>query len=462
MYDIVFVDVPYINYETDEELRCQINNYRKDCEFIIKEQTGIDAAEKPYFYSMGILCLSSYLKKNIKDIKIGYIHYHINMDEYQAYIENAKVVAFSTMTVTMNTIMELSKRAHEINPDIKIILGGYHASYLANELLKDYSFIDCIFLNEGEQALLDYMSGKEKQDIIGIVFRNNKGKIISNPFENYLDSNDIPMPDYTLIENNLYNFNIHLSTMRGCVGKCNFCVNNSYWKCPRLISVTNIIEELLFLKARLPKGTIIHIIDNIFTMSKDRLMSLYNCMEEYGLLGYFKFECDTLCTFIDKEKVNLLEDIGVFKVCLGIEDCNDEILKFSNKNTTFARNVEAAKIIKENSKNICVYAYWLIGLPGSTLETLAENLVQMKRLIVEDLVDIISPKIFIPYPGTQFFENPKLYGINIESYDWDLYERRNPPFPYYYDKISNHDLYIYLLESLNICHEAYVNKYGEK
>lgn len=458
MYDIVFVDIPQKEYSVNDELYEQIKIYRKDCDVIIHKETGVNAAEKKYFYSMGILCLSSYLKASIKNIKIGYIHWDINKDEFEEYIENTKVLAFSTMTVTMNTILDKAKKTHEKKPDIKIVLGGYHASYFARELIEEHAFIDCVFLNEGEQSLLDYMLHKEKEHISGIAFRNKAGVVVVNEFKEYLDGCKIPMPDYSLISDHLQDFNIHLSTMRGCTGACNFCVNHSYWSCPRNVPTERVVQELLYLKENLPEGTIIHLIDNIFTYDRQRLKDLYCHMQEKHLLGYFKFECDTLSTFIDEEIVKLLEEIGVFKLCLGIEDCNENVLKISNKRASFADSVKAAQTIKKYSDNICVYAYWLIGLPGSTIETMEENIQQMKKLIEDNLVDIISPKIFIPYPGTQFFENPEAYGIHITSYDWNSYERRNPPFPYHYDNVSDKDLYRYLLKALKVCHEAYCKK----
>lgn len=458
MYDIVFMDIPHAEYQGNDELNTQIELYRNDCEIIIHKETGVAAAEKKFFYSMGILCLSSYLKTYIENIKIGYIHFDINMDEFKEYVENAKVIAFSTMTVTMNIILNLANAAHNIKPDVKIVLGGYHASYFARELIEEYEFIDCIFLYEGEQSLLEYMLHKKKECISGIAFRNEAGAVTVNEFEKYLEGIRIPIPDYSLILDNLQDFNIHLSTMRGCIGACNFCVNHSYWSCPRAVPSERIVEELLYLKEYLPKGTIIHLIDNIFTYDKRRLKNLYCHMQEKHLLGYFNFECDTLSTLVDEEIVNLLEKIGVFKICLGIEDCNEKVLRISNKKAMFTDSVRAAQTIKKYSDNICVYAYWLIGLPGSTIETMEENIFWMRKLIEENQVDLISPKIFIPYPGTQFFNNPEVYGIHITSYHWDLYERRNPPFPYHYDKVSDKELYRYLLKALKVCHEAYERK----
>lgn len=455
MYNIVFIDIPRAEYQVDEELDAQIKIYRNDCDAVIQRKTGVNAAEKKYFYSMGILCLSAYLKAGMESVEIGYIHCDINMDEFEKYVGNTEVLAFSTMTVTMNQILSLARMAKEINPGVRVVLGGYHASYFARSLIETYAFIDCVFLYEGERSLLAYMQHKEKKTIPGIAFRDGAGTVVVNAFDKYLEGGGIPIPDYSLILGKIQDFNIHLSTMRGCVGACNFCVNRSYWACPRAVPPERVVQELLYLKEHLPEGTIIHLIDNVFTYDKRRLRDLYYHMQKAGLPGYFRFECDTLGTLVDEESVKLLEKIGVFKICFGIEDCNAHVLKVSNKAASFADSVEAARIVQEYTDGVCVYAYWLVGLPGSTIETMEENLFWMRKLIEDELVDLISPKIFIPYPGTEFFENPGAYGIHITSRQWDLYERRNPPFPYHYDEISGETLYRYLLKALAVCHKAY-------
>ena len=461
-YDIVFVDVPYIdnnNYK-NRELEIKMTQYRYDCEDIIFRVTNKNYEEKQIYYSMGLLCLSSYLKKHIKEIKLGYVHYYLNYAEFDTFIGKTKVVAFSTMTVTMQLINILIKKAKDINPNITVILGGYHVSFYAKETLQNNPFVDFVILKEGEQALLALFEKRDIDYIEGIAYRNQDGDIRINEFVHYLNPEEIPSPDYSLIDKYLDKMNIQLSTMRGCIGRCNFCVNHNYWKFPRLREIHNIVEELQYLKSVLPRGTIIHIIDNIFTLNEIHLKNILKEMIRTNLLGYFFFECDTLCSCIDSKKVSLIKKIGVIKICLGIEDSDDSILDISNKKVKFSDNIKAAILIKKTAPDICVYAYWIIGLPGSTISSLKSNLYNMKALIEKGIIDIISPKVFIPYPGSVFYDDAAENGINELSKDWELYERREPPYPYKYKKISQNDLYLCLLEAFSICHSAYGKKFG--
>lgn len=462
-YDIVFVDIPYIDSDyKNQELEIEMTQYKYECEDIISRITNKNYEEKQIYYSMGLLCLSSYLKKHIKGIKIGYVHYYLNYDEFHTLIRKTKIVAFSTMTVTMQLIDILIEKAKNINPNVLVILGGYHVSFYAKEILQNNPLIDFVILKEGEQALLSLCKKKDVDYIEGIAYRKKDGNIQINEFVHYLNSEEIPTPDYSLINIYLDKVNIQLSTMRGCIGQCNFCVNHSYWKYPRLREVHSIVAELQYLKSVLPRGTIIHIIDNIFTLSEIHLKNILEEMIQKNLLGYFYFECDTLCSCINRKKINLIKKIGVIKICLGIEDFDDRILHISNKKVKFSDNIKAAILIKNTAPNICVYAYWIIGLPGSTLNSLKTNLIIMKEVIEQGIIDIISPKVFIPYPGSVFYDDAEENGIEELSTNWKLYERREPPYPYKYKGISQSDLYFCLLDAFAICHSAYEKKFGGK
>ncbi len=461
MYDIVFVDIPYVNSPTVDALSVEMVQYANECISIAEHVAKIEVKEYSLYYTAGILYLSAYLKEHIQNISVGYIHNDINMPSFDLIVMDTKVLAFSTMTFSMTLILTLAQKAKQINPDISVIVGGYHASYCANQILEENEFIDLVLIKEGERSLLQYMQGTELDKISGIAYRDASGYVHITNDPTVLLPAEIPIPDYSLIQNHISLFNICISTMRGCVGKCKFCVNGNYWGMPRLIPLNKVIDELLILKRMVEPGRIIHINDNVFTYQPSRLKILYELMEQNNLLGYFRFECDTLSSFISESIVHQLKKIGVYKICLGFEDCDNGVLSISGKPVTFQDNINAAIIIKKTEPEICVYAYWLFGLPGSTTDSMDKNLEAMHYLITHDIVDIVSPKVFIPYPGTIFFEHHAKYGLTSLSFDWDLYERRNPPYPYLYETISHELIFKYLIKGFQTCHAAYRRKWGD-
>lgn len=453
MYDIAFVDIPNLKITQSDELNVIMHKYYDVCSKITYQKTGYDIEEKPFNYTFGLLCLGRYLKD--KNFKVGYLNYNMNSEQYESFVRRTKVLCFSTMTITVNIIIKLAKDAKLINPKIKIIFGGYHASYTREELFQKCDCLDLIVMKEGEKQYIKYLNGVDINEIQGIAYRNGNN-IITNDEEMPLEENEIPSPDFTLLGNDLAVYNIHMSTMRGCIGNCHFCVNHDYWGMPRMVSLQNLESDFAFLQKNLPADTLIHFSDNVFTYKTERLKQLRTIIKKYG--KKFVYECDTLSSLIDKERVEILNDMKTIRIHLGFEDCVDNILRKANKYVNHMQNLNAIEIIANNAKHMCIYAYWLIGLPGANVDTLKINRNEIKRLLEEGKIDIVSPKIFIPYPGTIFFDFAKQFGITIKNKNWDEYERRTPPFPYGLDTLSSEDLYRELINVMKMCQEIYDDK----
>lgn len=455
-YDITFIDIPCKKFPQEKSFAKKLNTLYTINNIIIKEKTGYTLEEKQYYYSSGILCLSTYLKE--KNFKIGYVNYPKDELIMKEKVLASKYVGFSTMTITIDTVLELAKKIKDWNPQIQILLGGYHATYFAEELLQNNLYIDGIILQEGEIPLAQILGGVPLDDVKGVCYKRANGTININNEVHFLEENEIPVPDFTLLENDIEDYNIYIGTTRGCVGKCNFCVNHNYWGKIRFLSIEKVEKLFRDLDKMIKKPCMIHIIDNVFTINKERLRKISNIIQPYK--EKFVFECDTLSSLIDKEKINLLENMNVIKIGLGFEDCVDEINKIANKSVTIADNINAAIQINKFSKKICVYAYWLIGLPGTSKESVSKNIKMMRKLISEEIVHVISPKIFIPYPGTIFQKRSSEFGLYIVSKKWNNYERISPPYPYFLEEFTEIQLENALDQVLNTCIEEYIAKWN--
>jgi hypothetical protein len=82
-------------------------------------------------------------------------------------------------------------------------------------------------------------------------------------------------------------------------------------------------------------------------------------------------------------------------------------------------------------------------------------------LVLKDLVDIIGNKIFVPYPGTPFFQQPNDFNITIKTKQWSKYDRRS--FPVYELKdLSAEEIYTGYLFQEAILLQAYKDKLNKK
>lgn len=455
LYDITFIDIPVKKFDVEDELSKKLENMYSFQNEIFNRQTGYPFEEKKYYYTSGILCLSTYLKE--RNFKVGYINYPKDKHKFIAMITASRYIGFSTVTITINTILSLAKKIKTINPNVKILLGGYHASYCAQELLENNSYLDGVIIGEGEETLAKILSGNKVEKIEGFAYIQPNGKFQINKRTHFLKEEDIPSPDFSLIESDLENYNIYIATMRGCVGKCNFCINHNYWGKPRYISLDKIEHTFRYLYEKIKDLRLIHIIDNVFTLNVERLKRIKDLITPYK--SKFIFECDTLASLIDEQRVRLLQNMNIVKIGLGFEDCTDTINKIAEKGVTISDNIKAAKIIRTYAPNICVYAYWLVGLPGTSIDSINQNIKMIRYLISKELVHIISPKIFIPYPGTNFWKKSTEYNLYISSKNWNDYERISPPYPYYLKNFTEKQLEKALEEIIDVCNEEYIKKW---
>ena len=213
-----------------------------------------------------------------------------------------------------------------------------------------------------------------------------------------------------------------------------------------------------FLNSKLKKGTIIHFSDNIFTLNKARTLKLLVGIRERNV--ELQFSCDLKANHIDCELIEEMSKSNFVKVSIGFEDTNDAILMKANKALCFEDNVRAAQIVKCCS-NIFVEAYWIIGLPGSTQATMYENLRNMKYLLENNLVDVISPStVFTPLPGTPMFDDSQRFGIKIITKNWDNYLRSHFCPVYELDTLPKEQLSKYFLLYEETILDLYRKKLG--
>jgi hypothetical protein len=82
------------------------------------------------------------------------------------------------------------------------------------------------------------------------------------------------------------------------------------------------------------------------------------------------------------------------------------------------------------------------------------------NLLKSGVVDQICNHILVPYPGTEFFNNPRKFGINILHKKWIHYEGRSYPPVYNLDSLSNKDIYNCFLQALESELHYYKEKYS--
>ena len=324
------------------------------------------------------------------------------------------IVGITCGSATYPRTVETAKAIKAAKPDCRIVVGGWHASYMPDSLLANPE-IDYVVMGEGERAITQLAtaitSGNQTQalTIPGVACRK-KGNLIKNPPQFIENMDEIPYPARHLLPLEVYDRTIEfldakpadvMSISRGCVFNCGFCETRKLWgNICRGFSPKRVIGEIQDLKQRYGTKGIYFINDN-FTLRKEATTELCKLMIEQKL--DLEWVCDTRVDLVNNELLSLMSKAGCKTIWFGVESASPRVLKRIGRNTT-PEQVEAAfKLCKKNGiKTACSF---MLGLPDETLADMEASLKFAKKIDP----DWCQFNTFIAYPDS------KLYNELLES-----------------------------------------------
>lgn len=320
---------------------------------------------------------------------------------------NPQVVALTSRTHEFHLIVEVAKIVREWNKDVKIFLGGYHASIAAEEILsgKDSECFDFLVRGEGEFAVNELLKAiKHKKDyssIPNISYKQN-GNIKHNPLHKLLNLDEIKIPARNkriLCEGfNFFGFPADvIETSRGCVYDCNFCcIRNIYGKSYRKYSIERVIEDLKDAQRHGAKAILLA--DDNIMININHFEKLLDRIIETRLNNLVYVMQGSIRAINDMPSIAAkMKEAGVKWVFLGIESPEPEQITFMQKANQFKKDeiAVAVKTLKKN--NILTHGGIIFGTPDETRETIVNKYNYVKKVGL----DFINFWILTPFPKTE-------------------------------------------------------------
>ena len=238
---------------------------------------------------------------------------------------NPRIVCFSTQCVTYPTCINIAKRIKKIDSTIKIVFGGHNSSFLDEDTLKEFSFVDCVARGEGEiimpnllEALLE---NRSLSDVKGITYSHD-GIIIRNEDEELIqDLDTLPFPAYHLV-NSMDEYKALGETMtvliesgRGCVYNCIFCSNCILWhRTVRYKSIKKVIEEIKQLEKYHPDEY--YLVHDFFTFDENYVKDFCTELKKNNL--NIKWNCRCRLN-VSIETLQMMKAAGCERLLYGVE-----------------------------------------------------------------------------------------------------------------------------------------------
>jgi radical SAM superfamily enzyme YgiQ (UPF0313 family) len=234
----------------------------------------------------------------------------------------------------------------------------------------------------------------------GLAWRDADGVVVNvdRPFVRNLD--DLPIPRHDLLPYDKYRIPMirgpytFVVTSRGCTAGCKYCIKHvSYQHSVRLRSAENVLEELWVLK-KLGIGHV-HMYADLFTVHRDQVMEICRLMIEQNI--GLTWTCNSRVDYVDQEMLAQMARAGCTLISWGIESANEQILRRAAKGY---RMEQAPRALSwAHSAGIKNWGYFIIGLPGETVDSIQDTIAFAKALPL----DVALFHVAAPYPGTPFF-----------------------------------------------------------
>ena len=377
--------------------------------------------------------------------------------------EQPDIVGFSVLTFNILDCLDVVSIINEVSPATKVCFGGFHATIQPLETLT-LPGVDFIVIGEGEITFtelvlflkdsplekpkkldnLKELNGKTnnktrtKLDLAGSTAEKKEGfaaidglgwidkngnPILNTPRKAVAKLDTFPYPAHDLINLEKYSLVLaeeskvaSIQTSRGCPSKCTFCdIRLTKY---RYRSAEHVLSEMQFLKGLGVKE--FFILDDTFTINKNRLYKLCNLMIQNGV--DIKYKISSRVDKVDQELLDLLAASGCYRIHYGIETGSQRLLDYLEKGVTIQQNIAAIKMTKK--AGIETLAYMMIGIPTETREEIQETI---------DFVDKLQPdrvnySICTPFPKTKLYQMALENDPTMEDYWTEFAKNPDPNF----------------------------------
>ena len=325
---------------------------------------------------------------------------------------NIDLVGFYSTSSQRNELFRLIEHTKGLDKNIKVLVGGAHASSIPNDILS-HSCADYVIVGEGEYIVPELIEKIEDSRIssptlfdTGVmlsekVIRANRisnPSLLNSPLRSLVDMEKYTTKGFNRIRGIELKGTSIMAT-RGCPYTCSFCSSDSVFG--NKVSYRppeDIIREMETLKSEYGVEGFFFL-DDTLTVNKN----------------YFKYFLENLISAkldvswavqsrvgaFNKEIVYLLEKSGCVQVEFGIESGSERMLNLMNKKQTIEQVVNTFDTLSDSS--IRTFGNFMFDYPTETKEDIDKTI---------ELLRQISPDIYClwqctPYPGTRVFEQAK-------------------------------------------------------
>jgi anaerobic magnesium-protoporphyrin IX monomethyl ester cyclase len=358
-------------------------------------------------YATGLLEREGHEVK-LMDAQVDKLSAIQTLDKAIDFKPDLTVVYFSMKSLEND--VEITQKICELTKSDAVFVGS-SSSFDPPKVLGISPKVNKLIKGEFDFGVLDLANRKPLKDIKGLVYKegyslhtNEPRALITGteleqfPFVTSVYKKHLNMKNYWLSAH--YNPYVDLFTGRGCAwGNCTYCLwNYTMYKGigdkyrPR--SISNVIEELKYIKSELPFVRDVYLQDDY--IPQDRICEISQAILDNHLKmrwsGYARAN-------LSLETLTLMRKSGCYLLEVGFESSSPEILKNVKKGISVSTMEKFA--YDAHKVGITIVGSFITGLPGESVESI-KNTVEWLNKIPILRYNITLPKV---YQGTALWDD---------------------------------------------------------
>jgi len=335
------------------------------------------------------------------------------------------LVGLSAMAWQYETCVKLIRLIKHLLPDVKIVIGGYHATLMNEEIAEspEAEWIDFMIRGEGEEAcrrLINALGGKDQlEDIPSLSYKSDQ-HFVHNSRGELLDLSRLRLPirDKRRLTWGYHIMNSKIEVMetsRGCTRACTYCsIRHMYGKSFRTFPIERVLTDLDDIYYT-RKTRWVFIADDNLALDPERVIEICDAIiaRRYKKLNIV-VQADCISMAKNEEMVRKMALAGIKSVFLGIENVSKKNLATAHKGDI----VDASRKAVENCHRygVMVMGGLIFGFPDDDEQAIIENY----QFLKSTGADTAYCQILTPYPKTEMRRQLLEQGLvtNIDDYKW--------------------------------------------
>lgn len=375
-----------------------------------------------YVMPMGILYVSAYVKRsgvcNVFTLNMN----HVEGSEFEILDRfcnehQINVIGVGGLSGEYQDLARMVDYAHQINPEIFIIVGGGIMTADPETTMMAFEYADVGVIGEGEvtsvELIVALKNNASLSNVRGLIYREEGCLHRTLPRAEIMDLDALPFPDYEGFNYDLYlaqnpdlsdegkkYSQVSVIGGRSCRYNCTFCFHPSGTKY-RQRTLDSIFSEIDYLIAHYCISYIA-LREELFATDNQRVREFCHRMEKYDVDWSIQLRIDS----INQELVDILKVTRCRYVFVGVESADDTVLRSMRKGITRDQIEKALEMLHSaglNSRSGVIF--------GDTVETFetAQSTLQwfhQNKHRYRMFVDMI-----ISFPGSTLYRRACKKGI---------------------------------------------------